>query len=47
LRSRKKVFGDGTVPAALRLVESITHPNGALQLTYDAAGAPTYGTVDA
>jgi dihydrofolate reductase len=39
----KQVFGDGTVPTALRLVESVTHPNGVLQLGYDTAGTPTYG----
>jgi dihydrofolate reductase len=39
----KRVFADGTVPTALRLTESVTHPNGTLQLTYEPAGAPTYG----
>jgi dihydrofolate reductase len=43
LGSGKQVFGDGTVPTALRLVESVTYPNGMLQLTYDTAGTPTYG----
>jgi len=47
LGSGKKVFGDGTVPTALRLVESVTHAGGALQLTYETAGTPTYGTVAA
>jgi dihydrofolate reductase len=47
LGSGKQVFGDGTVPAALRLIESVTYPNGTLQLTYDTAGTPTYGTVAA
>jgi len=45
LGSGKQVFGDGTVPTALRLIESITYPNGILQLTYDTAGTPTYGKV--
>jgi len=45
LGSGKRVFADGTVPTALRLVESVTYPNGALQLTYDTAGTPTYGTM--
>jgi dihydrofolate reductase len=45
LGSGKQVFGDGTVPTALRLSESVTHPNGVLQLTYEPAGTPTYGTV--
>jgi dihydrofolate reductase len=45
LGSGKRVFGDGTVPTALRLIESLSYPNGVLQLTYDTAGTPTYGTV--
>jgi dihydrofolate reductase len=43
LGSGKQVFGDGTVPTALRLVESVTYPNGMLQLSYETAGTPTYG----
>jgi dihydrofolate reductase len=43
LGNGKRVFGDGTVPTALRLLESVTHPHGVLQLTYDTAGTPTYG----
>ena len=45
LGSGKQVFADGTVPTALRLIESVTYPNGTLQLTYDTAGTPTYGTM--
>ncbi len=45
LGSGKQVFGDGTVPTELRLTESVTHPNGTLQLTYETAGAPTYGNL--
>jgi dihydrofolate reductase len=45
LGSGKKVFGSGAVPTALRLTESITYPNGTLQLTYETAGAPTYGNL--
>jgi dihydrofolate reductase len=41
----KRMFGDGTVPTALRLTESVAYPNGVLQVTYDTAGTPTYGTV--
>jgi dihydrofolate reductase len=47
LGSGKRVFGDGTVPTALRLIESVTAPNGVLQLTYDTAGTPTYGEMGA
>ena len=41
----KHVFAEGTVPTALRLTESVTYPNGTLQLAYETAGAPTYGNV--
>jgi dihydrofolate reductase len=43
LGSGKQVFGAGTVPTLLQLVESVTHPNSMLQLTYATAGTPTYG----
>ena len=43
LGSGKQVFADGTMPTALRLTESVTYPSGTLQLTYETAGAPTYG----
>jgi dihydrofolate reductase len=45
LGSGKQVFGGGTVPRALRLTESVTYPNGTVQLTYETAGAPTYGNL--
>ncbi len=45
LGSGKRVFADGTVPTALRLVESVTYPSGTLHVTYDTAGTPTYGTM--
>ncbi len=45
LGAGKQVFADGTVPAALRLIESVTYPSGTLQLTHDRAGTPTYGTI--
>jgi len=43
LGSGKQVFAGGTVPTALRLTESVTYPNGTLQLSYETAGSPTYG----
>ncbi|MCZ7426474.1 dihydrofolate reductase family protein [Micromonospora sp. WMMA1949] len=43
LGTGKRLFGDGTVPTALRLTESVTHAHGTLQLTYEPVGAPTYG----
>jgi len=45
LGSGKRVFADGTLPTALRLIESVTYPNGTLQLAYETAGAPTYGNL--
>ncbi|HEY6318698.1 MAG TPA: dihydrofolate reductase family protein [Acidimicrobiia bacterium] len=45
LGSGKQVFADGTVATALRLTESVTYSNGMVQLVYETAGAPTYGTV--
>lgn len=41
----KRVFADGTVPTALRLTQSVTYPSGTLELTYEAAGVPTYGNL--
>jgi dihydrofolate reductase len=45
LGSGKRLFAEGTVPAALRLVESATFPNGAVHLIYERAGKPTFGTM--
>jgi len=45
LGTGKPVFGSGTVPAALRLTDSTTYPNGTLHLVYDLAGAPAYGNL--
>ncbi|MEV5764772.1 dihydrofolate reductase family protein [Micromonospora sp. NPDC052213] len=45
LGSGKRLFAGGTVPTAFRLSESITHSNGALQLTYTTAGIPSYGNL--
>src|SRR5829696_6110933 len=45
LGSGKRLFAEGTVPTALRLVESVTFPKGAVQLTYERAGKPTFGSM--
>ena len=45
LGSGKRVFADGTVPTALRLIESTPYPSGTLHLDYEMAGTPTYGTM--
>jgi dihydrofolate reductase len=44
LGSGKRLFGDGTVPTALRLVESRTFGNGAVLLSYEPTGKPEYGS---
>ena len=33
------------MPTALRLVESATFPKGAVHLTYERAGQPTFGSM--
>ncbi|HZD74806.1 MAG TPA: dihydrofolate reductase family protein [Actinomycetota bacterium] len=45
LGSGKRLFADGTVPTALRLVESATFPKGAVLLAYQRTGRPTYGSM--
>ncbi|HEY3831456.1 MAG TPA: dihydrofolate reductase family protein [Acidimicrobiia bacterium] len=45
LGSGKRVFGDGTIPAALHLADSHVYPNGTVHLTYETAGAPTYANM--
>jgi dihydrofolate reductase len=45
LGSGKKIFAEGTVPKALRLTESVTYPSGAVHITYEIAGMPTYGSI--
>lgn len=42
LGSGKRLFGDGAVPARLKLVESKSFPGGAVLLVYERAGKPTY-----
>jgi dihydrofolate reductase len=44
LGSGKRLFGERTVPTALRLVESRTFGNGAVLLSYEPKGKPEYGT---
>jgi dihydrofolate reductase len=45
LGSGKRLFAEGTVPTALRLVESATFPKGAVHLIYERAGKPTFGSM--
>lgn len=44
LGSGKRLFADGTVPTALKLVRSHAFGNGAVLLAYEPAGLPTYAT---
>jgi dihydrofolate reductase len=44
LGSGKRLFAEGTMPTALRLVESRTFGNGAVLLSYELTGKPEYGS---
>jgi dihydrofolate reductase len=45
LGSGIRLFGDGTMPAGLRLVHGTTSPSGVVLQTYERAGAALYGSV--
>ena len=45
LGSGKRLFAEGTVPTALRLVDSAAFPTGAVHLIYERAGKPTFGSM--
>lgn len=47
LGSGKRLFAQGTVPSALKLVRCRSFANGAILATYEPAGLPTYGTIGA
>jgi dihydrofolate reductase len=47
LGSGKRLFGDGTIPRALRLEEAKTTPSGVALQRYVRVGEPEYGTVGA
>jgi len=47
LGTGKRLFGSGTVPAALRLIETKTTSAGVVISTYRQAGRPTYGSFEA
>jgi dihydrofolate reductase len=44
LGSGKRIFGDGTIPAGLKLVDSATSSTGVLMTAYERAGAIEYGS---
>ncbi|CAM2156566.1 Dihydrofolate reductase [Pararobbsia alpina] len=46
LGSGKRLFGSGTMPAALKQVESITSTKGATFHRLERNGKPTYGRID-
>jgi dihydrofolate reductase len=43
LGSGKRLFADGTVPAAFKVTESVVAPNGVIVMNYERAGAVTTG----
>lgn len=47
LGSGKRLFADGTIPAAFKVTESFVCPNGVIIVNYERAGAITTGRVSA
>lgn len=47
LGTGKRLFGEGTIPAAFTLTESVVTPNGVIFANYRRAGAVKTGTVGA
>jgi dihydrofolate reductase len=45
LGSGKRLFGDGTIPAAFKVTESGVSPKGVIIVNYERAGAVQTGTV--
>ena len=41
----KRLFGNGTIPAAFKVTEGIVTPSGAIVVTYERAGALTTGSL--
>jgi dihydrofolate reductase len=46
LGTGKRLFGEGTVPAGLRLIETQTSSTGAVLQVHQAAGKPSYGSFE-
>jgi dihydrofolate reductase len=42
----RRLFADGTIPSALRLVDSRTTSTGVTLNTYESAGRPTFGSFE-
>lgn len=47
LGSGKRLFTDGTIPAAFKVTESQVSPSGIILVNYERAGAVTTGTISA
>jgi dihydrofolate reductase len=47
LGTGKRLFADGTIPAAFKVTESMVAPNGVMVMTYERAGDVKTGTVGA
>jgi dihydrofolate reductase len=45
LGTGKRLFGEGTIPRSMRLVETKTFPTGVALHRYERVGAPEYGAV--
>lgn len=45
LGSGKRLFADGTIPAAFKVTESIVGSNGVIHVAYERAGAVTTGSL--
>jgi dihydrofolate reductase len=45
LGSGKRLFGSGTVPVALKQVESVTSSNGVTYHRFERGGKPEYGLI--
>jgi len=43
LGTGKRLYGEGTAPAGLRLTSSRAFPKGAIHLAYERAGKPKHG----
>ncbi|MGG1516461.1 dihydrofolate reductase family protein [Paenibacillus oryzisoli] len=47
LGSGKRLFGDGTIPAAFKVAESTVAPNGVIVVNYERAGEVKTGSMEA
>ena len=45
LGSGKRLFADGTIPAAFKVTEGMVTPSGVIGVNYERAGALTTGSL--